>query len=158
MNTNMLRINNLLNPINTNNQIDGCSSLRSTPAYTVNDSTSTPTPSPDTPLTPASTERQKTGKGKAVNRRATPKGVVRYRPYECNSNVVCADAILRKEIIDQHRKFQVSIEGDGLISDFPKHIPYASDKKAFHDKTGRDAFECSSHPACQRLTYNERSC
>jgi hypothetical protein len=142
-NTHMLRINNLLNPMNTGNQNDGYLSLRSTPAYTANDSTSTPTPGPDTPLTPASTRRQKTGKGKAIARRAAPKGVVRYRSYECHSNVVCADSALRKEIIDKHRHFQVSVEGEGLISDHPKHIPYASNKKDFHDKTGRDAFECS---------------
>jgi hypothetical protein len=142
-NTHMLRINNLLNPMNSsNNQADGFTSLRTTPAYTANEFTSTPTPGPDTPLTPASTKRQKNGKGKLVTKRATPKGVVNYRPFECNGNVVCANPNLRKEIIDQHRCYQVSIEGEGLISDYPKHIPYTSDKKDFHNKTGRDAFEC----------------
>jgi hypothetical protein len=142
-NTHMLRINNLLNPMNnSNNQADGSTSIRSTPAYTVNDFTSTPTPGPDTPLTPASTKRQKNGKGKPVTKRATPKGVVNYRPHECNDNVVCADAALRREIIDKHCHYQVSIEGEGLISDYPKHIPYTSDKKDFQTKTGRDAFEC----------------
>ena len=141
-NINMLRINNLLNPMNPNNQNDGYTSLRTTPAYTANDTSLTPTPGPETPLTPASTRRQKNAKGKAVTRRAAPKGVVRYRSYECNSNVICADSALRQEIIDQHCRFQVSFEGDGLISDYPKHIPYASDKKDFRNKTGRDAFEC----------------
>jgi hypothetical protein len=139
----MLRINNLLNPMNnSNNQADGSTSLRTTPAYTVNDFTSTSTPGSGTPLTPASTKRQKNGKGKPVAKRATPKGVVNYRPHECNDNVVCTDAALRKEIIDHHCRYHVSIEGEGLISDYPKHIPYTSDKKDFHNKTGRDAFEC----------------
>ena len=144
VNTHMLHINNLLNPMNANNHADGSISLRSTPAYTPDDFTSTPTPGPDTPLTPASTKRQKNGKGKAAPKRAASKGVVRYRSYECNSNVICDNPNLRKEIIDQHRHFQVSTEEDGLISDYPKHIPYTSDKKDFHDKTGRDAFECMS--------------
>jgi hypothetical protein len=143
VNTHMLRINNLLNPMNnSNDQADGLTSLRTTPALNENDFTSTPTPGPDTPLTPASTKRQKNGKGKPITKRAAPKGLVNYRPYECNENVVCADAALRREIIDQHCRFQVSIEGEGLISDYPKHIPYTSDKKDFHNKTGRDAFEC----------------
>lgn len=143
VNTHMLRINNLLNPMkNSNNQADGSTCLRTTPAYTVNEFTSTPTPGPDTPPIPASTKRQKNGKGKPVTKRTMPKGVVNYRPYECNQNVVCADPNLRQEIIDQHRRFQVSIEGEGLIRDYPKHIPYTSDKKEFHNKTGRDAFEC----------------
>ena len=143
VNTHMLRINNLLNPMNnSSNQADGFASLRTTPAYSMNEFTSTPTPTPDTPLTPASTKSQKNGKGKPVTKRATPKGVVNYRPYECNENMICANAALRKEIIDYHRHFQVSIEEDGLISDYPKHIPYTSDKKDFHNKTGRDAFEC----------------
>lgn len=145
VNTHMLRINNLLNPMNnSNNQADGPASLCSTPTYSVNDFTSTPTPSPDYPLTPASAKRQKNGKGKPVTKRSMPKGVVNYRPYECKENIICADTALRNEIIDQHRHFQVSIEGDGLISDYPKHIPYMSDKKDFHNKTGRDAFECLS--------------
>lgn len=143
VNTHMLRINNLLNPMdNSNNQADGPASLRTTPAYSVNDSTSTPTPSPDTTLTPPSTKRQKNGKGKSVAKRAMPKSVVNYRPYECNENIICADTALRKEIINQHRYFQVSVESEGLIRDYPKHIPYTSDKKDFHNKTGRDAFEC----------------
>ena len=143
VNTHMLRINNLLNPMNHSNvQADSPASLCTTPTYSVNDFTSTPTPSPDTPLTPASTKRQKNGKGKPVTKRAMPKGVVNYRPYECKENIICADNALRNEIIDQHRHFQVSIEGEGLISDYPKHIPYTSDKKDFHNKTGRDAFEC----------------
>jgi hypothetical protein len=155
-NTHMLRINNLLNPMNnSNNQADGPTSrLRSTPAYTVNDPTSTPTPGPDTPLTPASAKRQKNGKGKPVTKRATPTGVVNYRPHECNDNVVCADAALRKEIIDHHCHYQVSIEGEGLISDYPKRIPYTSDKKDFHNKTGRDAFECLL-PCLLALGLNE---
>jgi hypothetical protein len=28
----------------------------------------------------------------------------------------------------------------GNIADFPRHIPYQSDKKSFRERTGRDSF------------------
>jgi hypothetical protein len=145
VNTKMLQIKNLLNPMNTSRKTNAPASLASTPAYTVNDFTPTPTPGPETPLTPASTRRQKTGKDHATSaKRAAPKGVVNYKSYGCNSNTVCADPALRSEIINQHANFKLEAEGNGLISDYPKHIPYASGKKDFYDKTGREAFECLS--------------
>lgn len=137
---NMLRINNLLNPTGNDREADRPVSRFSTPAYTANDLTPTPTPGPETPATPASTRRQRNGKN-AV-KPAPTKGLVRYRSFECNSDVLCTDRTLRDEIISQHRKFQVSTEGPGLISELPRHIPYASDRKDFFNKTGRDAFEC----------------
>lgn len=144
VNTQMLRIKNLLNPMDPNKQADASASLRATPAYTVNDYTPTPTPGPDTPLIPASAKRQKNGKGKAVAQPAATKGLVRYRSYECNSDIVCPDPTLRNEIIIEHHRFQVSAgeDIDGLISDFARNIPYASSKKDFHEKTGREGFEC----------------
>jgi hypothetical protein len=148
VNTKMLQIKNLLNPINTSREANATASPASTPAYTVNDFTPTTTPGPDTPLTPASTRRQKNGKDHATSaKRAAPRGVVNYKSYGCNSNTVCADPALRTEIINQHANFKLAAEGDGLISDYPKHIPYASGKKDFYDKTGREAFECLS-PCC----------
>lgn len=137
---NMLRINNLLNPTANDREANHPVSRSSTPAYTANDLTPTPTPGPETPVTPASTRRQKNGKG--VAKPAPTKGIVRYKSFECNSDFLCSDPALRDEIISQHRKFQVSAEGPGLISEFPKHIPYASDRKDFFNKTGREAFEC----------------
>jgi hypothetical protein len=141
VNTKMLQIKNLLNPMDT----------------TINDFTPTPTPGPETPLTPASTRRQKTGKDHATSaKRAAPKGVVNYKSYGCNSNTVCADPALRSEIINQHANFKLEAEGNGLISDYPKHIPYASGKKDFYDKTGREAFECLS-PFVSLPSQNETS-
>jgi hypothetical protein len=143
VNTKMLQIKNLLNPINTSREANATVSPASTPAYTVNDFTPTPTPGPDTPLTPASTRRQKNGKNYATSAKcAVSKGVANYKSYGCNSNTVCADLALRTEIINQHANFKLAAEGNGLISDYPKHIPYASGKKRFYDKTGRVAFEC----------------
>jgi hypothetical protein len=146
VNTKMLQIKNLLNPMNTSRETNAPASLASTPAYTVNDFTPTTTPGPETPLTPASARRQKTGKDHVTSaKRAAPKGVVNYKSYGCNSSTVCADPALRTEIINQHANFKLAAEGNGLISDYPKHIPYASGKKDFYDKTGREAFECLSH-------------
>lgn len=140
--TNMLQIRNLLNPMGNNQEADPAYSRASTPAYTPNDFTPTPTPGPDTPLTPASTKRQRNGKAAAIVKPTPTKGIVRYKSYECNSDFLCTDPTLRDEIIKQHRNFQVSAEGPGLISQFPKHVPYSSDRKDFSEKTGRDAFEC----------------
>lgn len=39
----------------------------------------------------------------------------------------------------QMRKFD--LKPDHGVADFPKHIPYSSEKKAFHIQTGRDSFE-----------------
>jgi hypothetical protein len=143
VNTKILQIKNLLNPMNTSRETYATASPASTPAYTVNEFTPTPTPGPEIPLTPASTRKQKTGKDHATSaKRAAPKGAVNYKSYGCNSNSVCADPALRTEIINQHANFKVAAEGNGLISDYPKHIPYASGKKDFYDKTGREAFEC----------------
>ncbi|KAJ5779845.1 hypothetical protein N7457_007565 [Penicillium paradoxum] len=55
-------------------------------------------------------------------------GVCRYPPHEER------DAELEKI----HRHF--SLHPMGLIRDYPRHIPYASDKKTFQEKTGRDSF------------------
>jgi hypothetical protein len=44
------------------------------------------------------------------------------------------------ELLYQHRQFQIYPLGD-IIRKGIRHIPYNSDKKAFHEKTGREAFE-----------------
>jgi hypothetical protein len=151
-NMNMLRINNLLNPMDSNRETDTSPSLASTPIYRANDFTPTPTPGPGTPLTPASRKRQRNGKDNTAAKRTAPKGVVNYKSHEAYSNVVCADPEQRTEIIKQHYNFKIAAEGRGLIGEFPKHIPYASGKKDFYDKTGRDAFECSL-PSVLRFFY-----
>ncbi|KAG8528187.1 uncharacterized protein KY384_007104 [Bacidia gigantensis] len=69
-----------------------------------------------------------------TNTRATfvkvnPKGQVNYHPCELQDSVTRAE----------HQNFKV--EPIGAISDYPRHIPYNSEKKDFQEKTGRDAFE-----------------
>lgn len=142
----MLRINNLLNPV-ASDAPDA--SRAATPADIASHtptptSATTPTPCPDTPLTPASTRQQKNGKDNGVVPKGLPQNPVNYRPYECNSNTHYYDSDFRNEMAAQHRAFRICTAGSGghgLIGDFPKHVPYASEKKGFFTKTGRDSFE-----------------
>ena len=68
-------------------------------------------------------------KSDAILVKAEPKGEVNYKPCETQDETIAAE----------HRKFKV--EPMGRISDYPRHIPYSSDKKSFQQKTGRDAIE-----------------
>ncbi|KAG0160846.1 hypothetical protein PDIDSM_8377 [Penicillium digitatum] len=63
-----------------------------------------------------------------VFRRGKIQGECRYPPCEER------DAELEKA----HR--ELSLRPMGNIADYPRHIPYASDKKTFQEKTGRDSF------------------
>lgn len=144
-NMNMLQIKNLLNPISSSQQVEASPSPASTPAYVANNFTPTPTstPGPETPLTPASS-KPKNVKDAAVFKAASTKGLVKYKPFECNAKLHWLGSALRAEIADQHRAFKIRPSGrgnEGLIGNFPRHIPYASEKKGFFGKTGRDAFE-----------------
>jgi hypothetical protein len=157
-NADMLKINYLLNPV----AADDDASRPATSAYTATytptpTSAATPTPGPDTPLTPASTKQQKNGKDNGVVPSGPTKNPVNYRPYESNSNTRHYDSEFRNEMAAQHRAFRICTAGSGgrgLIGDFPKHVPYASEKKGFFAKTGRDSFEgslvvcsCEEHSA-----------
>lgn len=62
--------------------------------------------------------------------RAHPKGTIRFQPFED-----CLDARLTESV----KKFQ--IYPAGRIKEFCRHIPYASGKKDFFEKTGRESFE-----------------
>lgn len=57
------------------------------------------------------------------------RGEVRYPPCEERDEMLA----------EQHRLFQ--IHPMGCIADFPRHIPYSSEKKSLMEKTGRESFE-----------------
>jgi hypothetical protein len=57
------------------------------------------------------------------------KGEVNFPPFEDFS----------ESIIQEVKKYCVYPLGS--IMDFPRHIPYNSDKKSFLEKTGRESFE-----------------
>lgn len=140
-NINMLRISNLIH----HDLDDAPASSAATAARFANDYTPTPTPTPgpDTPPTPSSTKPKNT-KDAAIFKAASTKGHVKYKPYECITSLQFLSPDLRAEIAVQHKAFNICPSGrgdEGLIGHFPRHIPYASEKKGFFAKTGRDAFE-----------------
>lgn len=60
-----------------------------------------------------------------------PKGEILYPPFE--------PGIEDSELVRQYKKFSIYPKGD--ISLYPRHIPYASDKKSFLARTGKAGFE-----------------
>lgn len=118
-----------------------------TPASTSNDSTQSYTPFPDTPdsATPnvPPSRRQKMGKDGGLTSPKAPQNPVNYEPTECNAPSLILTFAQRAELTEQHKRFRLSpfdLPRD-KIRDFPKHIPYTSEKKGFFEKTGREAFE-----------------
>lgn len=65
------------------------------------------------------------------------RGEVRYPP--------CADPV-EATMAEEHAKFSLYPPVDE-IADYPRHIPYSSEKKSLMEKTGRESFEgmFSSH-------------
>ncbi|CAK7197420.1 hypothetical protein SEUCBS139899_000067 [Sporothrix eucalyptigena] len=118
--------------------LDSPSSFTSSPASSF--ASSSVMPSPVTVysenLYPMDSSQNQTGSGGAQQGsfvefvRALPKGIVRFRPFEEG-----LDATARESI----KKFQLYPHGN--IEEFCRHIPYASGKKDFFEKTGRESFE-----------------
>ncbi|KAI7279579.1 hypothetical protein KC345_g5300 [Hortaea werneckii] len=157
-NTNMLKINSLLNPSaaehykqtkqedpgqHERTKSEPSPSPPPTPAYTPSQySWNSSSPVPLTPTTP-STKPQKLVKDAAVFIKGPTTPPVNYPPYESNETSICLSAHQQAELWEQHDIFDVRPDGRGkigFIGEFPRRIPYASDKKDFHEKTNRDAF------------------
>ncbi|KAF9892037.1 hypothetical protein FE257_002443 [Aspergillus nanangensis] len=112
----MASIKSLLNPMPDESQAKYCS-LPSPALTTV---TSPPSSRP---------KKQKLAKDAAIFTRDKTRGKLRYSPCEDRD----------EELTRRHREFQLYPMGN--IADFPRHIPYNSDKKSFQEKTGRESFE-----------------
>ncbi|KAJ5639027.1 uncharacterized protein N7484_006889 [Penicillium longicatenatum] len=69
-----------------------------------------------------------TPKDGAIFKPGKPQGEVRYPPCEERD----------EELLRIHREFKLHPLGN--IADYPRHIPYNSQKKDFYEKTGRDSF------------------
>lgn len=93
------------------------------PAMTRATSEATPEPRP-------AAKKQKLAKDAPIFSKGNPVGHVQYAPFE-------AFPAHEKELMSRFNVFP----DIGTIADFPRHIPYSSDKKGFLQKTGRDAFE-----------------
>ncbi|KAL4936623.1 hypothetical protein BDV06DRAFT_216529 [Aspergillus oleicola] len=94
----------------------------------------TPSPTMSTSLTIMSRSsprqrKQKMAKDAPIFQRGKPRGEVRYPPCEARDD----------ELASLHRDFRIHPFGN--IADFPRHIPYNSDKKSFQERTGRESFE-----------------
>lgn len=81
-----------------------------------------------TPFTAPREKRLKMAKDAPIFRPGKTQGECRYPPHE-NPD---------PELEKIHREF--SLHPMGLIGKYPRHIPYASDKKTFQERTGRDSF------------------
>lgn len=79
-------------------------------------------------------KKQKLSKAAATFVKGKPKGEVNYPPYEIQDEATAAE----------HGKFKV--QPIGQIGEYPKRIPYNSEKKTFQKKTGMDGFEGMCHP------------
>ncbi|KAL4957618.1 hypothetical protein BDW69DRAFT_13643 [Aspergillus filifer] len=94
-----------------------------------------PTPSPEFPtsLTVMSRlprqRKQKLAKDAPIFQRGKPRGEIRYPPCEGRDD----------ELASLHRDFRIHPFGN--IAEYPRHIPYNSDKKSFQERTARESFE-----------------
>lgn len=93
-----------------------------------------PSPCPSTPNTETSSpaysrKKQKLCKDAAVFVKGKVQGDCRYPAYENDNEAVAA-------FLRQHE-----IHPLGRIMEYPRHVPYNSDKKSFLEKTQRDGFE-----------------
>lgn len=77
----------------------------------------------------APSKKQKMSKAAATFVKGKPKGEINYPPYEIQDEATAAE----------HAKFEV--QPIGRIGEYPKRIPYKSEKKTFQQKTGMDGFE-----------------
>ncbi|EEP78154.1 conserved hypothetical protein [Uncinocarpus reesii 1704] len=74
-------------------------------------------------------KKQKVSKDAAIFTRGKIRGELRYPPCEYQDKV----------LVEAHRELE--IHPMGHITEFPRHIPYNSEKKSFLEKTGRESFE-----------------
>ena len=74
-------------------------------------------------------KKQKVSKDAAIFTCGSIRGECRYPPCEYQDEALAA----------HHQQFE--IHPMGRIAEYPRHIPYNSEKKSFLDKTGRESFE-----------------
>jgi hypothetical protein len=78
---------------------------------------------------PPGRKKQKLSKDAAVFTRGSIRGQCRYPPCEHQDEVLTA----------HHQQFE--IHPIGHIGEYPRHIPYNSEKKSYLERTGRESFE-----------------
>ena len=111
----MASIQALLNPAPEPDQ-----ALPPSPALTTSTTLTSRAPRP---------KKQKLTKDAPIFTRGKIRGELRYPPCEERD----------EQLIKLHHEFQ--IHPMGRIAEYPRHIPYNSDKKSFQEQTGRESFE-----------------
>ncbi|KAI4851238.1 hypothetical protein E4T44_02247 [Aureobasidium sp. EXF-8845] len=143
----MIKISSLLNAPPSPGILPPFSALSPplTPAPTSQASSITSSPPPQVARSGGASTglRQKMAKDAPVFNRNPARGEVHYPPFEVSDKCAMLTKRERQELAENHRRFNIFPNGndEGLIRDFVRHIPYNSEKKAFSDKTGREAFE-----------------
>lgn len=100
----------------------------------------TPPPLKTDMISPPREKRSKVVKDGAVFRVGTVQGELRYPPCEERD----------EHLTKIHTEWR--LHPMGKIVDYPRHIPYQSEKKSFSGKTGRDSFHgrfCPCHLVLQ---------
>jgi hypothetical protein len=148
----MIKISSLLNAPPSPGILPPFSALSPplTPAPTSQASSITSSPPPPVARSGGASTglRQKMAKDAPVFNRNPARGEVHYSPFEVSDRCAMLTKRERQELAENHRRFNIFPNGndEGLIRDFVRHIPYNSEKKAFSDKTGREAFERELYP------------
>lgn len=145
----MLNIHSLLNPATDGDRYRVQYQAQAatpplTPAFTTHAFSPYGSPLAHRSPTPSLSKRQKLVKDAAVFTRGEINGRVHYPPFECTEDASYLNPQQRQELRQQHQNFKIFPFGnaaDGRIADFPRHIPYSSEKKGFLNKTGRDALD-----------------
>lgn len=86
-------------------------------------------------VSPAREKRPKMTKDGPVFRQGSVQGELRYPPCEERD----------EHLAKIHAEWR--LHPMGRIADYPRHIPYQSDKKTFQEKTGRDSFHGTLVPS-----------
>jgi hypothetical protein len=117
----MLSLEKLLNPVQAESR--DASNLHSPPCP------GSPSRDNSTHVAHTDIKKQKSAKDGAIFAKGKIRGVVRYPPYQD----LDAKAVHQVQIYHVHPF--------GEIEEYPRHIPYNSEKKSFLEKTGRESFE-----------------
>ena len=141
----MLNIQALLNPSKADSMSPQSPSQTTspplTPAFSVPGST--PSASPGYDSADTLTKGRKAVKNPVVDAPGEIKGVADFPPHECTEHIISLSLSEQIELHRQHKLFNITPNGrgrQGRIRDFPKTIPYSSEKKGWCEKSGRQGF------------------
>jgi hypothetical protein len=120
----MLSLKELLNPVQPEPR-----SIRDTPNSCPPSRPGSPVRNNTTRFAQVEVKKPKMTKDGAIFTKGKIKGVVNFPPFQdLDAKAMC-----------EVQMYQIHPFGE--IEDYPRHIPYNSEKKSFLEKTGRESFE-----------------